>query len=191
MLLTGLVIIATGAQPVQPADESRPPAVRVRLATTAPVFAAPSEVRIQVAVENVGSECYPVLIDPVFQPIEVNRPSMLLQLLVYDEAQRLVPIGKGIGSDLRGLKASDLLVLNCSAFYGRYLDLSRPDWPYNLVKGTYRVRARVTSHVGTFVKRKPDLLAAVEKMVGLSSNSVAHMLADWMAESNEVVFEVR
>lgn len=191
MLSIVLAVVAAVTETVRPIDKPLAPAVQVRLAAGSPVFAGASEVRLQLAIENVGSGCYPILIDPTFQPIESNRPSLLLHLSVYDVTQRVVPRQNAVGSDLRGFRASDLLVLNCGAFYGRYLDLAKPDWSYNLGRGTYRVRARVTSRVGSFVKRSPDLLGAIESAVGLSSKSVAHMLVDWMKESNDVVFEVR
>jgi len=191
MILALLALSATAASPIGGIGEPRVPAVRVRLAATSAVFASPREVRLQVTIENAGRDCYPILIDPSFQPVALNRPSLLLQLFLYDERQELVPMAKGFGSDLRGLRPSDLLLLNCGAFYGRYLDLSKPDWTYSLVKGAYRVRARVTCNLGTFMKSRRDLVRAVEGMVGLSPESVGYMLADWHAESDDVTFEVR
>jgi hypothetical protein len=96
-----------------------------------------------------------------------------------------------MGSDVRGLRPEDLLVLNCGSLYGRYISLSKGDWQYALDPGRYSARAHVVSRVGSFVRSRPDLLETLQRLARLSRETVGYMLQDWSADSEDVRFEVR
>jgi hypothetical protein len=187
-LMSWMGLLYLGAGP--PANTPRP-TVHAILEATAAVFASPGDIDLRVTVENSGASCFPIYIDPSIQPgSTADRPGTVLRLDISDENGTRVGPSNRIDADVRGLRTSDLLVLNCGSYYGRHVWPAKADWGYKLGPGRYRARVQLQSRVGTFVRGRPALLKELVESIRLGPKTVGHMLQDWSSESDEVRFEV-
>jgi len=169
-----------------------PQSPRVILQPSAMVFDSGSDVEIRLTVENTGHTCLPIFIDPSFFPVaSPHRPHMVVTFAVFDEEGRRIQATEKVKSTPRGLRAADLLVLDCNAFYGRYLHLSGGEWDYPIRRGRYRVRAKVESSLGTFTRSRADLRTNLQQATGLPVATLRELLRDFAVESDEVRFEVK
>jgi hypothetical protein len=179
---------------LEPQAEHGPPqpAIEVRLQPVSPVFDSPSDVTLKVIVENRGPSCVPVYMDPTFQPFPVaHRPVTVVKLKIVDHQGTPARLVSQKGDDIRGVRADDLLTLDCGVLYGRNVSLSQPPWQHDLGKGTYRAMATVESSMKSFVRRHPALLEGLIALSGRRRQTVEYMLQDWSRDSDEVAFEVR
>ena len=185
-LLTAIVALISAAA-------ATPTAVpRVRVQMTAATFESPTEVSVEVTLENYQTGCWPVLIDHTFSAFaSESRPTTLLEFEVTNGKGDRIPLAHAYGATRRGFVPADLLILKCGATYGSLIGLGSREWEHKLDAGRYRLRARVGNRVFSFFDNKPEQQTRYINATGLLASEALSMLRDFSAVSDQVEFEVR
>ena len=190
-LLSMAVLAVVAAAP--PCGEARTEELGlvVRVAPTQDSFDPARGVTLRVTVEN-AAPCTPLLIDPVMHPFRLQSRALLhLRFEIEDSSGKRLDQVNTYGGTIRGSSAQDYKLLDCRQIHGRLVTLGGFDWDYDLAPGRYRVRAVVTSELGTFLSGRPDLRKELEQIHRRSSQQLAELLRDWSITSDEASFIVR
>jgi hypothetical protein len=163
-----------------------------RLGLQDATFESGTDVEVRLTLENRGRPCLPIAIDPsLFPSASPHRPHTVVTFAVTDEDGRQVASSDRATSTPGGLRPADVLVLDCNGIYGWYIHLVGGEWDYPLKKGSYRIRARVSSALGTFVRDRPDFIREFQRETRLPMDALSSFFRDVTVESEEVVLEVR
>jgi hypothetical protein len=144
-----------------------------------PVTRSAGDIRFRVMLENVGTPCRPLYIDPVISPFVLPaRPRTQLVLTIRDARGRaLQPPVRRDPPVVLGARPEDLLHLECGMIAGRYIHLSQFGWD-RLPPGRYQVSATLSSHMASFAQSKPGYVERLMQLSGSSRGTVMVALAD-------------
>jgi hypothetical protein len=95
-----------------------------------PQVRAGGDVRLRVTVENSGTPCTSMYVDPVMSPFRhPSRPVMQLTLKLHDSAGRVQkPPAVPFAQTMMGARPEHLFLLECGMIIGRYVHMSRFGW---------------------------------------------------------------
>ncbi len=153
---------------------------------------AKSDGEIAVLVKNVATPCFPFFIDRVFASREWGgRPFTLLTFEVLDGEGNRVQMLPPPHRSVSGLQAQDLVLLDCSTAFVRYIDLRQSEWTFPLRTGRYFVRARVEIRLRSYFDRNPALRDQLLPHDASSRNRALMRVIDHSLVSNQVEIQIR
>jgi hypothetical protein len=144
-----------------------------------PSIRSKSDIRFRVVLENVGSPCRSLYVDPVISPFAIaGRARSQLVLALRDKSGRVLqPPVKRSSPVMLATRPEDLLQLECGMIVGRYIHLSQFGWD-RLPPGRYQATATLFSHVASFVDSKPGYVDGLMRVSGDTRKKVTSRLVD-------------
>lgn len=139
---------------------------------------SPTDVRFRVGLENAGSPCKTLYVDPVMSAFALNdRPRTQLLLQLRQKKGPVKPSNKTFAPVSLGARPQDLMPLECGMFFGRYVHLSQFGFE-RLPPGRYEGKITLVSQVASFVASKAGYMEGLMSVSGESRSVVSRRLVD-------------
>jgi hypothetical protein len=150
------------------------------------------DLMLRVLLENDGSRCVPVFIDPLFSPFML--PHRGVARLIFDIRKSTgehVSPATSYPPEVSRLTPERLMLLDCGTLYGLNIRLDRSFWRVNLQRGTYTIVARLEFDPVKGIELNDAVRSELSARAGVGRTKIDRMFQKGTFISNEVVVNVQ